>query len=110
MVGEIATQRMLVVINKTDLLPAGLRAKLVAKARHRLGQTLAATKFAGCPMVAVSAKPGGSRLLLAGAGTPPLNPGISSARLFYCRRARVPRKAYMEFYQLRIMLPVPVDW
>jgi selenocysteine-specific elongation factor len=57
-VGEIATRHMLVVINKVDLLPAELRAKLVAKAKKRLAQTLAATSFAGCPMVAVSAKPG----------------------------------------------------
>lgn len=57
-VGEIATRHMLVVINKVDLLPAELRPKLVAKARKRLAQTFAATTFAGCPMVAVSAKPG----------------------------------------------------
>ncbi|KAK9906478.1 hypothetical protein WJX75_002571 [Coccomyxa subellipsoidea] len=58
-VGEIATRHMLVVINKVDLLPAELRPKLVAKARKRMAQTFAATTFAGCPMVAVSAKPGG---------------------------------------------------
>jgi selenocysteine-specific elongation factor len=57
-VGEIATQRMLVVMNKVDLLPAELRSRLVAKARKRLAQTFAATTFAGCPIVAVSAKPG----------------------------------------------------
>ena len=49
---------MVVVINKVDLLPAELRHRLVAKARKRLAQTFAATTFAGCPMVAVSAKPG----------------------------------------------------
>ncbi|CAL8462357.1 g1890 [Coccomyxa elongata] len=58
-VGEIATQHMVVVINKVDLLPAELRHKLVVKACKRLAQTFAATTFAGCPMVAVSAKPGG---------------------------------------------------
>lgn len=56
--GEIATRQILVVINKVDLLPVELRPKLIAKARKRLAQTFAATTFAGCPMVAVSAKPG----------------------------------------------------
>ncbi|KAK9818119.1 hypothetical protein WJX72_007434 [[Myrmecia] bisecta] len=58
-VGEIATQHLLVALNKTDLLPAEARQKLIAKAKKRLGQTFAATKFASCSMVAVSAKPGG---------------------------------------------------
>ena len=58
MVGEIATQRLLVVLNKIDLLPAADRPKLIARACRRLGQTLAGTKFASCPMVTVAAKPG----------------------------------------------------
>ena len=43
---------------QVDLLPAEQRAKLIAKAKKRLAQTLAATTFAGCPMVAVAARPG----------------------------------------------------
>ncbi|KAK9843360.1 hypothetical protein WJX74_010898 [Apatococcus lobatus] len=57
-VGEIAIQHMVVVLNKVDLLPAESRGKLVSKARKRLAQTFAATKFAGCPMLAVSSLPG----------------------------------------------------
>ncbi len=57
-VGEIAIQHMVVILNKVDLLPAENRAKLVAKAKKRLAQTFAATKFAGCPMLAVSSLPG----------------------------------------------------
>ena len=57
-VGEIATRHLCVVLNKIDLLPQDTRDRLVAKAKKRLAQTLAATTFAGCPMVAVSAKPG----------------------------------------------------
>ena len=60
MVGEIATRHLCVVLNKTDLLPEDVRPRLISKAKKRLAQTLAATTFAGCPMVAVSAKPGGS--------------------------------------------------
>ena len=58
-VGEIATRHLCVVLNKIDLLPPDTRQRLIAKAKKRLAQTLAATTFAGCPMIAVSAKPGG---------------------------------------------------
>ena len=57
-VGEIAIQHMVVILNKVDLLPAESRAKSVSKAKKRLAQTFAATKFAGCPMLAVSSLPG----------------------------------------------------
>ena len=57
-VGEIATRHLCVVLNKIDLLPQDTRQRLIAKAKKRLAQTLAATTFAGCPMIAVSAKPG----------------------------------------------------
>lgn len=43
---------------KVDLLPLDGRQKLLARARKRLAATFAQTKFAGCPMVAVAAKPG----------------------------------------------------
>ena len=57
-VGEIAIQHMVVILNKIDLLPAENRAKLVAKAKKRLAHTFLTTKFAGCPMLAVSSLPG----------------------------------------------------
>lgn len=57
-VGEIATDTLIVALNKTDLLPEEVRAKSIAKARKRLAATFNHTKFQGCPMVPVSAKPG----------------------------------------------------
>lgn len=45
-------------MNQVDLLPLDGRQKLLARARKRLAATFAHTKFAGCPMVAVAAKPG----------------------------------------------------
>jgi len=57
-VGEIATDQLLVVLNKVDLLPSENRSKLVAKAQKKLLQTFAHTKFKKPPMVAVAAKPG----------------------------------------------------
>lgn len=59
--GELATDTLLVALNKVDLLPAVSRDKLDAKARKRLAQTFAMTKFAGCTMVTVAAKPGARR-------------------------------------------------
>jgi hypothetical protein len=41
-----------------DLILEAKRDKTVAKAKKLVGQTLAATAFAGCPMVAVAARPG----------------------------------------------------
>lgn len=57
-VGEIATDKLLVVLNKVDLLPQHNRDKVIAKAQKMLLQTFAHTKFRRPPMVAVSAKPG----------------------------------------------------
>eukprot|EP00197_Chlamydomonas_leiostraca_P012833 CAMPEP_0202860212 /NCGR_PEP_ID=MMETSP1391-20130828/2014_1 /ASSEMBLY_ACC=CAM_ASM_000867 /TAXON_ID=1034604 /ORGANISM="Chlamydomonas leiostraca, Strain SAG 11-49" /LENGTH=406 /DNA_ID=CAMNT_0049539353 /DNA_START=60 /DNA_END=1277 /DNA_ORIENTATION=+ len=58
-IGEIATSRLVVVLNKCDLLPEEERAKSIKKAQKRLAQTFNATKFAGVTMVPVIAKPGG---------------------------------------------------
>lgn len=58
MVAEIATSRMLVVLNKVDMLPEEGRPKAIKKAIRRLATTFDMTKFAGLPMVPVAAKPG----------------------------------------------------
>ena len=58
-VGEILTEQLVVVLNKTDLLePAGRDAAL-RKLRERLARTFERTRFRGCPMVEVAARPGG---------------------------------------------------
>lgn len=81
-VGEIATQRLLVVLNKVDLLPAADRPKLIARACRRLSQTLAGTKFASCPMVAVAAKPGAHSITCC----------LDTRTLTACRLRQVPCK------------------
>ena len=58
MVGELATNDMIVVLNKVDLLPEEGRSKIINKAKKRLSQTLNATKFAGCTMVPTAVKSG----------------------------------------------------
>ena len=56
MVAEVATRRMLVALNKIDLLPEAERGKSIRKAAKRLGQTLGMTKFATAAMVPVAAR------------------------------------------------------
>ena len=55
-VAEVATSKMLIVLNKIDLLPEADRGKAIRKAAKRLGQTLAMTRFASSPMVPAAAK------------------------------------------------------
>ena len=57
-VGELTTDKMVVVLNKIDLLPEGNRDKLTAKAAKMLLKTFAFTKFKSPPIVALSAKSG----------------------------------------------------
>ena len=46
-------------LDQVDLLPAATRAAQIEKMEKRLAATFAATKFAGCAMVPVAARPGG---------------------------------------------------
>ncbi|XP_029640997.1 selenocysteine-specific elongation factor-like isoform X1 [Octopus sinensis] len=59
-VGEIACEKMVVVLNKTDLLPPAKKAATIEKMTKRLLKTLEPTKFAKAPVIAVSANPGGT--------------------------------------------------
>ena len=67
-VGEVAARRMVVALNKSDLLPAADRERGLKKARRRIAGTLDMTRFAGARMVATAAKPGGGGELAMGAG------------------------------------------
>ncbi|GAB4820811.1 hypothetical protein N2152v2_007857 [Parachlorella kessleri] len=57
-IGEITAKDLVVVLNKTDLISEAKREKAIVKAKKLVAQTLAATAFAGCPVVAVAARPG----------------------------------------------------
>ena len=67
-VGEICTEKMVVVLNKVDLLPEASREAGIAKATARVRKALAATRFAAAPILALAAAPGGAGKL--GAGSP----------------------------------------
>lgn len=59
-IGEILNDTLIVVLNKTDMLPEAGREEKLSKMKARIRKTLAATKFADAPMVAIAARPGGA--------------------------------------------------
>ncbi|KAM9185899.1 selenocysteine-specific elongation factor isoform 3-T3 [Dugong dugon] len=58
-IGQIACQKLLVVLNKIDLLAEGKRQAAIDKMTKKMQKTLENTKFRGAPVIAVAAKPGG---------------------------------------------------
>ncbi|XP_028302570.1 selenocysteine-specific elongation factor [Gouania willdenowi] len=59
LIGELTCPRMVVVLNKVDLLPPNKRQSAIEKMTKRLHKTLENTRFKDCPVIAVAAKPGG---------------------------------------------------
>ncbi|KAM9408118.1 selenocysteine-specific elongation factor [Pholidichthys leucotaenia] len=59
LIGELTCPRMVVILNKIDLLPPNKRQSAIEKMTKRLHKTLESTRFKGCPVIAVAAKPGG---------------------------------------------------
>ena len=70
-IGELTTTKLIVVLNKADLLPSDSYDATLAKLQKRLTATFAATRFAGCTQVVVSARPGGGDSMAAGGAPPP---------------------------------------
>ncbi|EAW79322.1 eukaryotic elongation factor, selenocysteine-tRNA specific [Homo sapiens] len=58
-IGQIACQKLVVVLNKIDLLPEGKRQAAIDKMTKKMQKTLENTKFRGAPIIPVAAKPGG---------------------------------------------------
>ncbi|XP_071960363.1 selenocysteine-specific elongation factor-like isoform X2 [Antedon mediterranea] len=58
-IGEITCKKMVVVLNKVDLLPAQKKQATIDKMTKRMLKTLECTCFPGSPVIAVAAKPGG---------------------------------------------------
>ncbi|KFO38369.1 Selenocysteine-specific elongation factor [Fukomys damarensis] len=58
-IGQIACQKMIVVLNKIDLLAEGKRQAAIDKMTKKMQKTLENTKFRGAPIIPVAAKPGG---------------------------------------------------
>jgi selenocysteine-specific elongation factor len=58
-IGELVVDKLIVALNKVDLFPADSRAASLAKVQKGLAKVFEKTRFAGCPQVVVSARPGG---------------------------------------------------
>ncbi|XP_072277305.1 selenocysteine-specific elongation factor [Pyxicephalus adspersus] len=58
-IGQIACNKMVVVLNKIDLLPENKRQGAIDKMTKKMQKTLESTKFHGSPIISVAAKPGG---------------------------------------------------
>ncbi|CAG2054101.1 unnamed protein product, partial [Timema podura] len=58
-IGEITCQKMVVVLNKVDLLPEMKRAVLIEKMSKKMKLTLASSIFKDSPIVSIAASPGG---------------------------------------------------
>jgi len=61
-IGEITTDKMIIVLNKIDLIPEEEREERIAKAKRRLARALASSKFADSPMIPLSAVVGGEKV------------------------------------------------
>ncbi|XP_018589513.1 selenocysteine-specific elongation factor isoform X2 [Scleropages formosus] len=59
LIGELTCPRMVVVLNKIDLLAPEKRQAAIEKMTKRMLKTLESTRFKDCPVIAVAAKPGG---------------------------------------------------
>ena len=65
-IGEITTDKLIIVLNKCDLLPAEERELRIAKMTNKLRKVFATTKFATSPIIATSAAVGGEKVASVG--------------------------------------------
>lgn len=59
-IGEITSNDLLVVLNKTDMIPESTRAEKVDRMRQRILSTIKTTKFKDVQIISIAARPGGS--------------------------------------------------
>ena len=59
-IGEITCSKMMIVLNKVDMLPPDSRDAAIQKMMKKMRATLSKTKFKEAPIVSVAAKCGGS--------------------------------------------------
>jgi small GTP-binding protein len=65
-IGEITTDKLIIVLNKCDLLPEGEREMRIIKMTNKLRKIFATTKFALSPIIATSAALGGEKVASVG--------------------------------------------
>lgn len=65
-VGELTTDKLVIALNKTDQFPEAERAQSIEKITKKLSGVFNATRFKGCAMVPVAARPGGGEEIVQG--------------------------------------------
>lgn len=66
-IGEITTDKMIVVLNKIDMIPEDERENKIEKLKKRIQKVLSGTKFPNVPIVLTSAAIGGEKVASIGA-------------------------------------------
>ena len=61
-IGEMTADKMIIVLNKIDLIPENERNDKVERAKRKLSKALKNSKFADAPMVAIAAAVGGEKV------------------------------------------------
>jgi selenocysteine-specific elongation factor len=68
-IGEITTDKMIIVLNKVDMLPPEDRESKIEKMTNKIRKVFSATKFSDAPIVLTSAAVGGEKVASVGAQT-----------------------------------------
>lgn len=68
-IGEITTDKLIIVLNKIDSLPEEDRDNRIEKMTNRIRKIFATTKFANAPIIATAAAIGGEKVASVGAAT-----------------------------------------
>ena len=67
--GEITTDKMIVILNKVDMIPDDEKETKIEKVKKRIQKVLSGTKFPNAPIVLTSASVGGEKVASIGATT-----------------------------------------
>ena len=69
-IGEITTDRLIIVLNKIDTIPEEEREAKIEKVSNRIRKVFASTKFAGAPIVPTAAAVGGEKTAAVSSSNP----------------------------------------
>lgn len=68
-IGEITTDKLIIVLNKIDLIPPEIREQKIERMKARLTKVFSTSRFRDAPIVCVSAAVGGEKVASVGAST-----------------------------------------
>jgi selenocysteine-specific elongation factor len=79
-IGEITTDKLIIVLNKIDLIPAEIREQKIERMKARLTKIFSTSRFRTAPIVCVSAAVGGEKVASVGASSSSSAPGASGSK------------------------------